>query len=162
LKTALYPGTFDPITNGHADIIERALALFDNLIVAVAVNPSKQTTFTVEERIELLRGVIGNNERVEVTSFYGLTAHYAQKRDVAAIIRGLRAISDFEYEFQMALMNRKLAPDLETVYLMPSEEYTYLNSTLVKEIAMLGGRLESFLPHHVVVALTEKVESVRS
>jgi pantetheine-phosphate adenylyltransferase len=158
LKTALYPGTFDPITNGHADIIERALALFDNLIVAVAVNPSKQTTFSVEERIELLQGVVGNNERVEITSFYGLTAHYAQKRDVAAIIRGLRAISDFEYEFQMALMNRRLVPEVETVFLMPRGKYAYISSTLIKDIARFGGEVNLFVNKKVAEQLRKKLD----
>jgi pantetheine-phosphate adenylyltransferase len=157
MRVALYPGTFDPVTNGHTDIIDRALALFDRLIVAVAENPAKQTTFTVQERLELLRGVVGNNEHVEVTSFYGLTAHYAQKRNVAAIIRGLRAVSDFEYEFQMALMNRRLVPEVETVFLMPRGKYAYLSSTLIKDIAHFGGEVDLFVDKKVAEQLRKKL-----
>lgn len=157
MRTALYPGTFDPITNGHADIIDRALAMFDRLIVAVAVNQAKQTTFTVEERIELLKAVIGNNKNVEITSFCGLTAHYAAEREVAAIIRGLRAVSDFEYEFQMALMNRRLVPKVETVFLMPRGKYAYLSSTLIKDIARFGGEVDLFVHKVVAEKLREKL-----
>jgi pantetheine-phosphate adenylyltransferase len=157
MRTALYPGTFDPVTNGHADLIERTLALFDSLIVAVAENPAKQTTFSVQERIELLREVIGKNEKVEVTSFYGLTAHYAKQREVAAIIRGLRAVSDFEYEFQMALMNRRLVPEVETVFLMPRGKYAYLSSTLIKDIAHFGGEVDLFVNKMVAQKLREKL-----
>jgi len=157
LRIALYPGTFDPITNGHADIIDRALTLFDKVIVAVAVNPSKQTTFSVEERIELLKAVIGNNENVEITSFCGLTAHYAEKRGVAAIIRGLRAVSDFEYEFQMALMNRRLVPKVETIFLMPRGKYAYLSSTLIKDIARFGGEVDLFVHKKVAEKLRDKL-----
>jgi pantetheine-phosphate adenylyltransferase len=157
LRTALYPGTFDPVTNGHADIIDRALALFDRLIVAVAVNPAKQTTFSVEERIELLREVVGKNDRVEITSFCGLTAHYAKEREVAAIIRGLRAISDFEYEFQMALMNRRLVPSVETVFLMPRGKYAYLSSTLIKDIARFDGEVDLFVNKKVAQQLRQKL-----
>jgi pantetheine-phosphate adenylyltransferase len=161
-RIAVYPGTFDPITNGHLDIIKRASCLFDTIIVAVSKNFRKNSLFSWEERRELAEKAVHNWNHIQVDFFDGLLVDFAHQSKACAIIRGIRAVSDFEYEFQMALMNRKLAPDLETVYLMPSEEYTYLNSTLVKEIAMLGGKLESFLPRHVVLALTKKVESMCS
>jgi pantetheine-phosphate adenylyltransferase len=158
MKTALYPGTFDPVTKGHEDIINRALALFDKLIVAVANNTSKQTTFTAEEREMMLRAVVGENDRIEVTRFDGLTAYYAQRREVAAIIRGLRAVSDFEYEFQMALMNRRLVPEIETVFLMPRGKYAYLSSTLIKDIARFGGEVDLFVSADVAKKLMAKLK----
>ncbi len=157
MRTAIYPGSFDPVTNGHSDIIERALALFDKLIVAIAENTSKQNTFTVEERIEMLRAVVGDDDRVELVQFTGLTAHYAKERNVDAIIRGLRAVSDFEYEFQMALMNRRLVPEVETVFLMPRGKYSYLSSTLIKDIAKFGGEVDLFVNKTVAEKLRAKL-----
>ena len=159
MRTALYPGTFDPVTNGHADIINRALMLFDRLIVAVAENPTKDTTFTVSDRLDMLRTIFGDNKQIELSSFIGLTAHYAQKRNVAAIIRGLRAVSDFEYEFQMALMNRRLVPEIETVFLMPRGKYAYLSSTLIKDVARFGGEVDLFVNKAVADKLREKLGS---
>ena len=159
MKTALYPGTFDPVTNGHTDIIDRALAMFDHLIVAVANNTSKSTTFSVEERIELLRAVLKDKSRVEIVEFNGLTAHFAKERNVAAIIRGLRAVSDFEYEFQMALMNRRLVPEVETVFLMPRGKYSYLSSTLIKDVARFGGEVDLFVGKPVAKMLREKLKN---
>lgn len=161
MKTALYPGTFDPVTHGHTDIIKRALALFDKLIVAVANNTSKSTTFSVAERIELLQAVIGREPNVEIVEFNGLTALYAQERRVAAIIRGLRAVSDFEYEFQMALMNRRLVPEVETVFLMPRGKYAYLSSTLIKDVARFGGEVGLFVDKAVAAKLAEKLKKAR-
>jgi len=157
MKTALYPGTFDPVTHGHTDIIDRALALFDKLIVAVATNTTKEITFTTEERLDLLRAVVGSNKNVEIISFEGLTAHYARERNVAAIIRGLRAVSDFEYEFQMALMNRRLVPEIETAFLMPRGKYAYLSSTLIKDVARFGGEVDLFVDKAVAKLLREKL-----
>lgn len=158
MKTALYPGTFDPVTHGHTDIIERALALFDKLIVAVANNPTKDTTFTVRERLGLLQAIVGGRKEIEIVSFKGLTAHYAKKRRVVAIIRGLRAISDFEHEFQMALMNRRLVPEVETVFLMPRGKYAYLSSTLIKDIAGFGGEVDLFVDKVVAQKLRKKLK----
>ena len=157
MKTALYPGTFDPVTHGHTDIIDRALALFDSLIVAVANNQAKSTTFSADERLELLKAAVGNRKNIELISFEGLTAHYAKQRQVAAIIRGLRAVSDFEYEFQMALMNRRLVPEIETVFLMPRGKYAYLSSTLIKDIARFGGAVDLFVDKAVAQKLREKL-----
>ena len=159
MRTALYPGSFDPVTNGHTDIIKRAAALFDRLIVAIAHNTSKKTTFTVDERIEMLKAVVKNNKRVEIVQFEGLTAHFARERKVDAIIRGLRAVSDFEYEFQMALMNRRLVPEVETVFLMPRGKYSYLSSTLVKDIAKFGGKVDLFVDKVVAKKLRQKLKS---
>jgi len=157
MKTALYPGTFDPVTFGHSDLIDRALALFDRLIIAVAYNSTKQTTFSTEERIELIKHVIGDEPRIELVSFKGLTAYYAKERKVSAIIRGLRAVSDFEYEFQMALMNRRLMPDIETVFLMPRGKYAYLSSSLIKDIARFDGEIDLFVDKFVAERLREKL-----
>ncbi|MBD3169869.1 MAG: pantetheine-phosphate adenylyltransferase [candidate division Zixibacteria bacterium] len=158
-KTALYPGSFDPITKGHIDIIKRALDIFDNLIIAVAANPAKDTLFSSSERVKLIRGALGDDERITVTHFTGLTSTFAQKSGVNAIIRGLRMVSDFEYEFQMALMNRKLVPEADTVFLMPSEQYTYLSSSLVKDISRYQGKIECFVPPNVAEALRKKFKS---
>ena len=145
-STALYPGTFDPITLGHIDIINRARKLFENLVVAVALNPEKHPLFSVEERVEIIKEITAGMERVTVSSFDDLTARYAKSIKADVIIRGLRAVSDFEFEFQMALMNRKMEPTVETVFLMPNEKYSYLSSSLVKDIARRGGDISCFVP----------------
>lgn len=149
MKIAIYPGTFDPITYGHLDIIERACTIFDAVIVAVALNSSKRPLFSKSERVKMIREVVKKYKNVEVDSFNGLLVEYAKKKKADAIVRGLRAVSDFEYEFQMALANRKLAKSLTTVFLMPHEQYTYLNSSVVREIAMLGGDVSAFVPPSV-------------
>lgn len=161
MKTALYPGTFDPVTNGHLDLIKRASLVFDRLVVAVADNPSKETLLTREERVSLLRVSVKGLKNVEVKHFSGLTAEYARKLGAMAIIRGLRVFSDFEYEFQMALMNRKLVPEVETVFVVPSEQYTYLSSSLIKDIATFAGDISGFVPPAVVEKLKEKFRKVR-
>jgi pantetheine-phosphate adenylyltransferase len=152
----IYPGTFDPITNGHIDVIERAVNLFDEVIVAVLTNPSKKPLFTVKERIRLITQIIQAQDRVRIECFSGLLVEFAEKMGARAIIRGLRAISDFEYEFQMALVNRKINSNLTTVFLMPNEKYTYLNSTIVKELASFGGKISDFVPEIVEQALQQK------
>ncbi len=160
-RIAIYPGTFDPITYGHIDVVERAVEIFDTVIVAVAYNPTKQPLFTTQERLKLLRDTLGKYKNVKVDRFEGLLVDYARKKKATAIVRGLRAISDFEYEFQMALMNRKLAEHITTVFLMPHEKYTYLNSSLVREIVLLGGDVSEFVPPNVGKALAQKVQSMR-
>jgi pantetheine-phosphate adenylyltransferase len=155
-QIAIYPGSFDPVTNGHLDVIERASRLFDRLIVAIAHNDQKQATFSPEERLELIRPAVKNLANVEVTSFDGLLVDFVKKRGGTVVIRGLRAVSDFEFEFQMALINRKLYADLETLFLTPKEEFTYLSSRLVKEVARLGGDTQYFVPHHVSQALKHR------
>jgi pantetheine-phosphate adenylyltransferase len=162
ISIAIYPGTFDPITNGHLDIVQRASCLFDSIIVAVSDNKMKKSFFSLKERYDLAEQSIQNIQNVSVMIFKGLLVDFAKEMGAVALIRGIRAVSDFEYEFQMALMNRKLSPHLETVYLMPSEEYTYLNSTLVKEIAMLGGQLNCFLPDPVLKALAAKISEKKN
>lgn len=152
MRRAIYPGSFDPVTNGHLDVIERARKLFDEVVVAVAVNDQKQPLFSLEERLSMLRSAIGV-DRVRVEAMDGLLVEFAVAQKAHAIIRGLRAISDFEFEFQMALMNRKLDHTVETIFLMPKEEYTYLSSRIVKEIARLGGDVSSFVPPPVGQAL---------
>jgi pantetheine-phosphate adenylyltransferase len=156
-KIALYPGTFDPITFGHIDVIERASQLFDTVIVSVAGSSSKKTIFSIAERIDLIKNCVRKYKNVRVTSFNKLVVEYAKSQDAKIIIRGLRAISDFEYEFQMALTNRKIAENITTVFLMPNEKYTYLNSTLVREIASLGGDVSPFVPKYVLKKLKEKL-----
>lgn len=156
MKIAIYPGTFDPITNGHLDIIERAVKMFDTVIVAIARNSSKNPLFSDEERVELIREAVKGWKHVEVDSFEGLLVNYVKRKNASIILRGLRAISDFEYEFQLALTNRKLNDSLETVFLMPSESYTYLNSTIVREIARLGGDVSDFVPPVVKKAFDKK------
>jgi pantetheine-phosphate adenylyltransferase len=156
MRRAIYPGSFDPITNGHLDVIERASKLFDEVIVAVADNVEKQPLFTLEERLALLRTTIGAHATVRIGQFDGLLVDFAVAEKATAVIRGLRAVSDFEFEFQMALMNRKLQGTVETIFLMPKEDYTYLSSRLVKEIARLGGDVSKFVPGEVAVALRRK------
>jgi pantetheine-phosphate adenylyltransferase len=156
MKIAIYPGTFDPVTNGHLDILERALKLFDRVIIAVARNTTKNPFFTEEERIMLLRQVTKRYKNVEVDSFRGLLVDYVRQKKAIAVVRGLRAMTDFEYELQMALMNRKLDEKMETIFLMPTEKYTYLSSNVVREIARLGGDVSKFVPPIVLKALRQK------
>ncbi len=157
LRIGIYPGTFDPITNGHIDIIQRSILLFDRVIVAVTNNPQKSPLFTVEERMEMIKLSVNSLKNVSVESFQELLVNYAQRKNATAIIRGLRATSDFEYEFQMALVNRKLSKNLLTVFLMPNEKYTYLNSTIVKEVATLHGDISCFVPPHVLLKIQHKL-----
>src|SRR5207253_250899 len=156
MRRAIYPGSFDPVTNGHLDVIDRARKLFDEVIVAVAHNDQKQPLFTLEERLQLLRETLGDSDHVEIAPLDGLLVDFAVAHQATAVIRGLRAISDFEFEFQMALMNRKLDATIETIFLMPKEEYTYLSSRIVKEIARLGGDISSFVPACVAKALNRQ------
>jgi pantetheine-phosphate adenylyltransferase len=156
VRTAFYPGTFDPVTNGHLDLIERALRLFDGVIVAVGTGREKAPLFTVEERLALVRDAVGHLDDVRVISFEGLLVDAVRENGAIAVVRGLREISDFEYEFQMALMNRRLAAEIETVFLMPNERYTYLNSTIVKEVARLGGDLTGLVPESVLAELRRR------
>ena len=156
-KIAVYPGTFDPVTNGHIDLIKRAQEIFPKVIVAVAHNPHKKPLFSVDERVVMLKKATKNLKGVEVLEFDGLVVEYARKQKAKVLIRGLRMLSDFEYEFQMALTNRKLAADIETIFLMPHESYSYLSSKLLKEVASLGADLSSFVPDFVGKALKEKL-----
>jgi len=156
MRRAVYPGSFDPVTNGHLDVIERARKLFDEVIVAVAHNDEKQALFSLEERLQFLQDSIGNIDMVRIAQFDGLLVEFATAQKASAVIRGLRAVSDFEFEFQMALMNRKLEAGVETIFLMPKEEYTYLSSRIIKEIARLGGDVSSFVPPAVSKALVRK------
>lgn len=155
-KKAVYPGSFDPITNGHIDIIRRGLKIFDRILVAVLENPKKTPLFTTKERIEMIQEEFSEEKNVEVKAFHGLLVEFAKKNNAKIVIRGLRAISDFEYEFQMALMNRKLNPEIETFFMMPNVDYTYLSSKLVKEIYKLGGCLKDLVPSHVEKKIREK------
>lgn len=152
-RIAIYPGSFDPPTRGHEDLIRRAVGLADRLIVAVAINPSKEPLFPVEERLRLLQRSVGDESRVELASFSGLLADFARDRGATMAVRGLRAVSDFEYEFQMALMNRRLNPELETVFLVPAVDLTYLSSSLVREAARFGGNLDGLVHPAVAEAL---------
>ena len=154
---AIYPGTFDPITFGHADLIERASHLFDRVIVAVAARPGKNPAFSLDERLKLANIALAGQDRVEVCSFEGLLVEFARQKGAKAILRGLRAVSDFDYEFQLAGMNRKLAPDIETLFLTPSEQYANISSTLVREIAALGGDVSPFVHKKIVAELTQKL-----
>lgn len=155
-RTAVYPGSFDPITNGHVDIIRRALRVFDKLIILIAYNPAKSSLFTVEERIDLLKSVIGDEPRIRIDSFSGLLVDYVKKENAQVILRGLRAVSDFEYEFQMALINRRLDRDIETVFLMTGYKWFYTSSQLVKEAAGHGGSVRGLVPDVVLQALQQK------
>ena len=153
---AVYPGTFDPITNGHADLVARACRLFDRVIIAVADNPKKRPMFSLEERIALAEAVFADHEQVTVAGFSGLLVDFVHARQAQVILRGLRAVSDFEYEFQLATMNRRLAPEIETVYLTPAERNTFISSSLVREIACLGGDVSQFVHAAVAEALQDK------
>jgi pantetheine-phosphate adenylyltransferase len=156
MRKVIYPGSFDPVTYGHIDIIERARDLFDAVVVTVAVNPSKTPLFTVEERVQFIKESVKKFSNIQVDSFDGLVVDHAKSVGASGIIRGLRAISDFEFEFQMALMNRKLASDIATIFLMPHEKYTYLNSSIVRNLASLKGDVSDFVPHVVQEALIKK------
>ena len=156
MRRAIYPGSFDPVTNGHLDVIQRASQLFDEVVVAVAFNDAKHPLFSTQERVKLLAKITGKFRNVTVASFNGLLMEFARRNKATAVVRGLRAISDFEFEFQMALMNRKLEPKIETVFLTPKEEYTYLSSRIVKEIARLGGNVREFVPAIVAKELEKK------
>jgi len=157
-RIALYPGSFDPITNGHLDIVERALEIFDRVVVGVGVNLAKEPLFSIDERLEMIHTTVNNRPEIDVVGYDGLTANFAEKIGAVAIIRGLRAVSDFEHEFQMALANKKLFPKAETVFLMPSLCNVYLNSSMVKTIARLGGNVTPFVPEPVAKSLKAKFE----
>lgn len=158
MRRAIYPGSFDPITNGHLDVIRRAARLFDELIVAVAYNAQKTSAFTPEERIAMIASATADVPNIRVARFEGLLVEFALRENAGAVVRGLRAVSDFEFEFQMALMNRRLEPTIETIFLTPREEYSYLSSRLVKEIASLGGNVAEFVPTSVAQALKQKLQ----
>ncbi len=162
-KSAVYPGSFDPITNGHVDIINRGLGVFNKITVLVGYNPNKLTTlFSVEERISMIREVVGDNPRIEVDSFSGLLVNYVKDSEASCILRGLRAMSDFEYEFQLALINRKLRRNIETVFLMTGSKWFYCNSSLVKEAASLGGSVRDLVPNVVLKRLKEKFPDMQN
>jgi pantetheine-phosphate adenylyltransferase len=156
VRTVIYPGSFDPLTNGHLDIVHRAARLFDSVVVAVANNEEKRPMFTLEERVGLVNEAVRGLSNVKVDSFDGLLVNYVEECGGQAVIRGLRAISDFEFEFQLALMNRKLNERVETIFMMPKETYTFLSSRIIKEIARLGGDIKAFVPTHVETALKAK------
>lgn len=157
MRTAIYPGSFDPLTNGHLDVLERASKLFDRVIVAIARNETKHPLFTLEERLALMKPAIAPIKNARADIFEGLLVEYAVRQKARAIVRGLRAVSDFEFEFQMALMNRKLDESIETIFMMPKETYTFISSRIVKEIAGFGGDVSPFVPPHVGVALRKKL-----
>ncbi len=159
-RTAIYPGSFDPLTNGHLAIIQRGLKIFDRLVVAVANNPQKSPLFTVDERKALIAEAIQNDPRVEVDSFDGLLVDYARRKGVPTVIRGLRAVSDFEYEFQLANMNRKLLPDFDTVFVMTGEDYFFVSAQLVREVATFGGDVTGLVPPNVALGLRRKVAEI--
>jgi pantetheine-phosphate adenylyltransferase len=155
-RNAVYPGTFDPFTRGHEDIVRRAARIFERVVVAVAANPNKAPMFDVLERVELARGVLADLPQVEVTGYTGLTVEFARERSLSVIIRGLRAVSDFEFEFQLANMGRHLQPDIEAMFMVPKENFTFISSTLVREIATLGGDVSGFVHPLVVAAFKRK------
>ncbi len=157
VKQIIYPGTFDPVTSGHLDLIKRAVGIFDTLIVAVASNPHKSPLFSLNERINMLKEATKDIKNIEIDSFEGLLIDYVRRKKCNIVLRGIRAISDFEYEFQMALSNRKLAYDIETIFMMPSENYSYLSSKIIKEIASLGADVSEFVPANVEKQLKEKL-----
>lgn len=157
-RKAIYPGTFDPVTNGHSDLIERAANMFTHLIVGIAANPSKKPLFSLEERVELIEKVTAHLDNVEVIGFTGLLADFAENQGATVLIRGLRAVSDFEYEFQLANMNRRLNPDLESVFMTPAEENSFISSTLVKEVALHRGKVDQFCHSVVQAALIQKLK----
>jgi pantetheine-phosphate adenylyltransferase len=157
VRVAIYPGSFDPLTSGHLSLIQRGLKIFDKLIVSIAVNPKKTPMFSVDERKDLIRGAVNNDPRVEVDSFQGLLVEYAKKRGANVVLRGLRAVSDFEFEFQLANMNRRLDGDIEMVFMMTGEDYFYISSSLVREVASLGGNIEGTVPPNVLAALKTKL-----
>ncbi len=157
-RTAIYPGSFDPLTNGHLAIIQRGLKVFDRLIVAVANNPQKKPLFTADERKAMISEAVGNDPRVEVDSFDSLLVNYVKHKKVPTVLRGLRAVSDFEYEFQLANMNRKLLPDFETVFVMTGEDYFFVSARLVREVATFGGDVAAFVPPNVLDALRRKLK----
>ena len=165
MRRAIYPGSFDPVTNGHLDIIERGCKLFDEIIISILINPEKQPFFTIDERLEMLEEVVANISKggctVRVDSFRGLLVHYAVAQQANAIVRGIRAISDYEYEMQMALMNRRLEPGIETVFMMPAETYSYVSSRLVKEVFQLGGAIIGLVPPSVETRMKEKLNRPR-
>ncbi|MFH0867803.1 MAG: pantetheine-phosphate adenylyltransferase [Candidatus Woesearchaeota archaeon] len=156
MKTAVYPGSFDPVTNGHIDVIERALKIFDKIIVVVGDNPEKKPTFTTEERTEMLKESTKHLKNIEIDSFSGLLLDYVKSKNSSIIIRGLRAVSDFEFEFQRALLNRVIDGGIETVFIMTKEDYVYLNSSIIKEVAMFSGKVNDFVPKIVEEKLREK------
>jgi pantetheine-phosphate adenylyltransferase len=162
MRAAIYPGSFDPLTNGHLSLIQRGLQMFDRLIVAIAVNPKKRPLFSVAERKQFILDALGHDPRLEVDDFEGLLVGYAKKRQVNVMLRGLRAVSDFEFEFQMANMNRKLSPELETVFMMTGEDYFYISSNLVREVAALGGNVEGLVPGNVLAGLQAKLKQTSS
>ena len=153
---AVYPGSFDPLTNGHVDIIARGARLFDRIIVAILMNAEKEPLFSTDERVEIARAVFKSHANVEIDTFNGLLVDYVERRHAQVIVRGLRAVSDFEFEFQMALMNQRLDPKIETVFMMPAEQYTYISSRLIKEVFSLGGRVHGLVPELVESRLREK------
>lgn len=157
-RIAVYPGSFDPVTLGHLDILERATLIFDRVVLAVLENPTKAPLFSVEERVRLLRDTVDNNPNIEVGTFNGLTVDFARKVGAIAVVRGLRAVSDFENEFQMALMNRRLHPEIHTVFLMTSFSNVFVSSSLIKEVCRFGGRIEEFVPPHVAKAMHAKLD----
>jgi pantetheine-phosphate adenylyltransferase len=155
-RTAIYPGTFDPITNGHIDLVKRGMRIFDEVIIAIATAQKKQPLFTISERLRLIKDAVRGLKNVKVEAFSGLLVEYVESKKGVAVIRGLRAVSDFEYELQMALMNRRLDRNIETVFMMPSEEYTFLTSTIIREVASFGGSVKGLVPEAVEKALKEK------